>query len=128
MERLQVVYAEWAKGNFHAGLDLLDPAVVFRAFDAFEDEDLKCRGPEAIADFLRQFLHQWDDLRIEAKEFTPAGERVLVECRQSAIGKRSGAQVDMDIFAIWTFREGRVTEIRWLRNRGKALDAAGLKE
>jgi ketosteroid isomerase-like protein len=93
VERLQVVYAEWAKGNFHAGLDLLDPAVVFRA-----------------------------------KEFTPAGERVLVECRQSAIGKRSGAQVDMDIFAIWTFREGRVTEIRWLRNRGKALDAAGLKE
>jgi hypothetical protein len=79
VERLQVVYAEWAKGNFHAGLDLLDPAVVFRAFDAFEDEDLKCRGPEAIADFL-------------------------------------------------TFREGRVTEIRWLRNRGKALDAAGLKE
>ena len=26
MERLQPVYAEWAKGNFHAGLELLEPA------------------------------------------------------------------------------------------------------
>jgi ketosteroid isomerase-like protein len=126
--RLQPVYAEWAKGNFHAGLELLEPDVVFRAFDAFEDEDLTFRGTEAIADFIRQFLHQWDDLKIEARTFTVAGRRVLVECRQSAIGKRSGVGVDMEIFTVWTFRGERVSEIRWLRDHREALEAAGLRE
>jgi hypothetical protein len=34
----------------------------------------------------------------------------------------------MEMFTVWTFSGERVSEIRWLRDRRKALDAAGLSE
>jgi hypothetical protein len=34
----------------------------------------------------------------------------------------------MDISHVWTFRGGRATEFRSLRDRKKALEAAGLSE
>jgi hypothetical protein len=34
----------------------------------------------------------------------------------------------MEIFTVWTFSGERASEIRWLRDRRKALEAAGLQE
>jgi ketosteroid isomerase-like protein len=126
IERLRPVYAEWARGNFGVGGELFADDMVFRAFDTFEDEDLTVRGPEGVRGFMRQFLQQWDDLRIEARSFTAHGDKVLVGCEASGIGKRSGARVGMEIFAVWTFDGERVFEVRWLRDRGTAREAADL--
>jgi ketosteroid isomerase-like protein len=126
IEQLRPVYSEWARGNFDAGGELFADDMVFRAFDMFEDEDLTVRGPEGVRGFMRQFLQQWDDLRIDARSFAAHGAKVLVECEASGVGKRSGARVGMDIFAVWTFERERATEVRWLRNPGAAREAAGL--
>jgi ketosteroid isomerase-like protein len=81
--RLRPVYAEWAKGDFHAGLGLLEPDVVFRAFETFEE-----RGPYLPWHGGHRGLHSpvpssVDDLKIEARTFTVAGGRVLAECRRA---------------------------------------------
>jgi ketosteroid isomerase-like protein len=128
VERLRSVYEQWAKGNFGAGGALLDDEVVFRTFEAIADEDLVVHGKEGATDFMRRFLEQWDDLKIEARDFIVSGDKILVETHQSARGKLSGAAVEMDIAHIWTFRGGRATEFRALRDRQKALEAAGPRE
>jgi ketosteroid isomerase-like protein len=126
IERLRPVYAEWANGNFHAGGELFAPGMLFRTFDAFEDEELTYYGAEGTQDFMRQFLEQWDDFRIEAKRFVPNGDSVFVECYCSGTGRRSGARVGMEVFAVWTFQGEQATEVRWLRDRDVAREAAGL--
>jgi ketosteroid isomerase-like protein len=128
VERLRTVYEQWAQGNFRAGGELFDDDVVFRTFEAIADEDLVVHGKDGVTDFMRRFLEQWDDLRVEAKSFTVSGDKILVETRQSGRGRLSGAEVEMDISHIWTFRGGRATEFRSLRDRKKALEAAGLSE
>src|SRR5215204_516730 len=96
VDRLRSVYERWAKGDFRAGGELLDDEVVFRTFEAIEDEDLVVHGKEGITDFMRRFLQQWDDLRMEARDFIVNDDKVLVEVHQSARGKLSGAEVEMD--------------------------------
>jgi ketosteroid isomerase-like protein len=124
--RLQPVYAEWAKGNVHAGLELLEPDVVFRAFDAFEDEDLTFRGTEAIADFIPvpSSVGRSEDRgqNIHCGRAEGLGGVPQIGDRKAQRG-RGGHGV-----TVWTFRGERVSEIRWLRDRSEALEAAGLSE
>jgi ketosteroid isomerase-like protein len=126
VERLRTVYEQWAQGNFRAGGELFDDDVVFRTFEAIADEDLVVHGKDGVTDFMRRFLQGWDDLRIEARSFAVNGDKILVESRQSGRGRLSGAEVQMDISHVWTFRGGRATEFRSLMDRKKALKAAGL--
>jgi hypothetical protein len=47
----------------------------------------------------------------------------------SARGRGSGVEVEMQLFAVWTLREGKVLRLTGgYRDRAEALEAAGLRE
>jgi len=125
VDRLRAVYAEWAEGNFRAGGDLLAEDVVF---EPMADGRSTFVGREAVEQHMREFLAQWGEYRVEAQEILEVGEKVLVTERQHGTGKSSGVGAEMTAFAIWTFRDGLVTRIRWDPDRAAALEAAGLSE
>lgn len=127
VDALRPVYERWAGGDFTAGRDLLDEEVVFVTF-ATEGDDLTYHGPVGLADWLREFLTQWEEFKVMAEEFIDAGEKVLVVGHQTARGGRSGVAVDMPVFGVWTFRGGKVVRLQFLRDRDRALEAAGLRE
>jgi ketosteroid isomerase-like protein len=128
VERLQAVYREWARGNFRAGQDLLAPDVTFVTFEAGSGKDLIYHGPAGVASWMRGFLATWRDLRIQANDFLEVEDRVLVLCHQRAEGRQSGVKVEMPVFAVWTFRDGQVVRLHWLRGRAEAFRTAGLVE
>jgi ketosteroid isomerase-like protein len=123
---LRPVYSEWSNGNLRAGPELFDESFVLRTFEAFEGEEFAFHGMEGVEDFMRRFVQQWDDLRFEPTEFVATGDKVMVGIHQTARGKRSGANVEMDLFHVWTFRGQRATELRVVRRREEAVEAAGL--
>ena len=43
-------------------------------------------------------------------------------------GKQSGAEVSMEFFQLWTFRDGKITRGQGFFDREEALKAAGLSE
>ena len=43
-------------------------------------------------------------------------------------GKQSGAEVNMEVFQLWTFRDGKVIRRQGFFDREEALGAAGLSE
>ena len=122
VERLRAVYAEFAKGNFRAGEDLLAPDV---AYSPGSDG----RAPlarDAIEGHMRQFLAQWQRFWIEAKDFAAYGDTVLVTEVQHGVGQSSGVETSAAMYAVWTFRDGLVVDVLWDPDRISALEAAGL--
>ncbi len=63
-------------------------------------------------------------LRIQGLSFTEVNESVLVEERQTGTRKASGIPMEQAFHALWTFAEGRVTNVRWDNDRAAALEAA----
>jgi ketosteroid isomerase-like protein len=127
VKRLEAIYREWARGNFRAGQELLAPDVTFVTFTG-EGDSLTYHGPAGVAEWMHEFLGIWRDLRVEANEFLEADDRVLALYHQHAEGRQSGVKVEMPVFAVWTFREGRVVGLHWLRDRAEAFRTAGIVE
>jgi ketosteroid isomerase-like protein len=126
VEVVREVYAGWARGDFSGSLGLYDAGITYTTFAAGEGDDLVLHGLEAVVRWNRQFFSHWRNYRVEAHEVIDRGDKVLVIGHQYAEGKGSGAPMDMPLFAVWTFRDGRVTELLFTRHRDQALEAAGV--
>lgn len=124
MEIVRRIYAEWEKGNMRAGVPLFDPGIVFISFMPDSSERIVARGQAEIEGFMREFLAQWRDYRLLGDEFREvAADRVLVRGRQSATGRLSGVAVEDETHSLWTFRDGRVVELRFERELQRALES-----
>ena len=119
-------YSGWARGNMQAGVDLFDPEIVFESFTPDSRDRIVVTGPAKIAAFMDEFLGQWRDYRLFGDEFRDSGDVVFVEGRQTALGRHSGVSVEDTLCSVWTFRGGKVVHLIFERDRGKALEAAGL--
>jgi ketosteroid isomerase-like protein len=121
---LRRLYAEWAKGNLEPGLEIYAPDATFHPIadgrEAFDRDGFRR--------FMRDFLAQWDDFRMELVDLVDLGDKVLVTERQSATGKRSGIQMEQTDYVVWTFRDGLATNVRWELDLALARDAAGLAD
>jgi ketosteroid isomerase-like protein len=127
VEALRPVYNEWAKGNLRAGLDLLDPNIVYINRPGLFVTG-SCYGLEEMQRWMREFLSAWDSYEAHATEFIPSGDTVVVAFRQVTIGSGSGVPSEMETFAVWTFRGKKVIRLEKMPDRREALEAAGLSE
>jgi ketosteroid isomerase-like protein len=126
---VRAVYAEWDNGNMRAGVDLFEPDTAFISFMPDSNESIVTHGAEGIEAFMREFLAQWRDYRLWGTAFRAVGtDKVLVKGRQSATGRHSGVAVEDDTHSIWTFRDGKVAQLRFERDWQRALEAVGLRE
>jgi ketosteroid isomerase-like protein len=123
LETLTGIYQRWAEGDFRAGQELLADDVVFVADDPVFGQGTY-HGPAEVTRYMREFTSAWRRVRHVAQEFVDYGDRVLVAARQIAVGKESGAEVDDDVFAVWTFRDGNVVRLEHFRDRAAAVAAA----
>jgi ketosteroid isomerase-like protein len=127
VEAIRRVYEGWGEGDFRAGVDLLDPLVLFVLGTNFPDAG-SYLGRESLANYMQGFLEPWSRITIEAEEFREAGDSVFVAVLQSGVGSESGAPTAFHYFQVWTFRGPRVIRLENFRERSEALEAAGLRE
>ena len=125
VEALRHVYEQWSRGNWRVATDLFADDVVSTTFDADGDE-IVLHGLEALRAWFRGFLEQWEDFRQEAEELIDCGDRVLAIGHQSAIGKVSGARLEMPVYNVWVFRDGRVVGFHTTRHEDVARRVAGV--
>jgi ketosteroid isomerase-like protein len=132
IEVVRAVYERYSRGDFQASVDLLDPYAVLVLPEAADwgpetPEAGVYVGADAIGTYTRDYLLKpWADFTMEAEELVAAGDTVLVRVRQSGRGRTSGAPAELRYFTLWSFRGRMVIRIESFRDRGKALEAAGL--
>lgn len=96
MLALRRVYEQWSEGNFSAG-ELFAPDIVFKPFP----ERSALHGAESVAAYMREFLAQWRQYRVESlEEFVTREDTIVVRERQHATGTRSGIETVMTFYAI----------------------------
>ena len=114
-------------------LDLYDPDVEmdFSAspFADFMTTSARLRGVDEVRSRFRDWYEAFDNVETDVDELIDAGEHVVVVFTYRGRGRASGAEVEWKRMAgLWTFREGKVVRVAWLRTRAEALQAVGLGE
>jgi ketosteroid isomerase-like protein len=66
--------------------------------------------------------------RIEAEEFTEAGNQVLVVVHLTGRGSGSGMEIDQRFFQVYAVRNGKIIRMVEFVTRDEALEAAGFLE
>jgi ketosteroid isomerase-like protein len=128
VEVIRAMFEHWARGDFPASF--IDPDVEHSRIGAeTPDMEGEWRGLEAFSQAFAEYLHAFDDLRIEAEEIIDLDDdRVLVLSRQTARGKLSGAPIDHVLGDLFTLRAGKVMRHDSYWNRAEALRAVGRAE
>jgi ketosteroid isomerase-like protein len=127
VEVVRNVYEGWRQGDFRAGVDVLDPLVLFVLPPEFPDAGTYL-GVERLAEYMQGFLEPWSHLTIEAEEIADAGDTVVAAIVQRGVGDGSGAATEFRYFQVWAFRGRKVIRLENFREREAAFEAAGLRE
>jgi ketosteroid isomerase-like protein len=81
---------------------------------------------DGFLSFLDTFWDEFEVLAAEPSELLDAGDKVMARVSFRGRGRRSGAEVALDQFQVWTFRDGKAVRGEVAENRAEALEAAGL--
>jgi len=91
----------------------------------------RLHGFRTITDFFDTWAGLYGEFRVEAEEIVEAGDQVVALERHSARGvKGSEAEgmVGHSFACLYTFRDGKVSQVKEYATREQALEAAGLRE
>ena len=128
VKALERVYEEWSRGNLRPTTDVFGPDTEWGWSDEFPGIHGVHREPESRSERMLEWLRQWEDFHIQAEEYIPVGEVVVVLCRITGRGKASGVVVDHPGGHVWTMRKGKAVRLEIFSSRSQALEAAGLSE
>jgi hypothetical protein len=82
------------------------------------------RGKDEWWEFWRDWLETWEDFDYETSNFEAVGDHVLMDLLIRGRGRGSGVPVEWAQTQIWTFREGKVVQLRpGYESRAAALEA-----
>ena len=125
IEQLELLFTRvWHEHDLEAALGDLpqDFAWVVPGYPG----DEATRGPEATLEFFRDWIDQWDDLRVDWK-FEQAGpDAVLSFVDMRGRGRTSGVPVDLHFAQVWSFRDGVPVRMDYFGEDDEARRAAGL--
>lgn len=125
VEIVRKAFDYWERGEWARGEELYedDCEVVFGT-SWFPDADTYPVGREALAAWVA-FVDTFDKFALGADRLIDVGEQVVALVWLRGRGQASGADVEAEVGAVFTLREGRIT--RWeMTDRQQALEAAGL--
>ena len=85
------------------------------------------RGHEGIRQFIADTAESFDVFRFDRADIRGLGDRVLAIGRLHIRARHGGVETDVPTAGIATYRDGRLIHWKDFGDKGKALDAAGLR-
>jgi ketosteroid isomerase-like protein len=129
VETLRAAYDAWNRGDLEAVLERLDPDLEWEENpDVYPGLDPIYRGHDGFLKRQRDAFDVWEWFRVEGQEFIDAREHVVVFLHLRGKGRHSGIEVEMRIYDVFRFRDGKVAQHRLYGTRAEALEAVGLSE
>jgi len=110
--------------DFDAAVECFDPEIewVLPARQGFDS----CQGPDEVKRFWEGIDETFDDLTLLPQEYVDAGDRVATRLRHRGRGKRSGAEINEELYhQVVTFDGERMVRIEYFAEWSEALKAAG---
>jgi ketosteroid isomerase-like protein len=111
--------------DVEAGLEYVDPEIVFQSAIVSGAEGTTFRGYDGLRQWAAESEAAFDELRTVPEEFRDLGDNVLILGRVSARGRGSGVAVESPAAFLCTLRDGRLVHVRGYLDWDEALEAAG---
>jgi ketosteroid isomerase-like protein len=80
-------------------------------------------GVESFNQAIANVFAAWDDVRFDIERVVDQGDDVVVLGQMHGHIHGPGIQVDSPHGEIWSFRDGRVSRMRWVNSHREALEA-----
>jgi ketosteroid isomerase-like protein len=130
VEVVRRVYDAAARRDADAVLALYDPDVEWdwtRVSGLFGQGGFY-RGHEELRRWFREWSQGLNNIEYQAEELIAAGAHVISKSVMRGRGRASGIELGDTLYAVWTFREGKIVRVVWFPRHAEALEAAGLRE
>ena len=125
VEMVRRCYEFWARRDYSMLPEVFDPDVVLDLSRNVFNPDVY-RGHDGLRRYVQVVDEMWEDFDARPTAMIEVGDRIVTGSRISGRGRGSGVEVGMELFNVWTFRDGRVLEIvGGYREQAEALEAAG---
>jgi ketosteroid isomerase-like protein len=130
VEIVRRVFEATARRDADAVVALYDPDVEWDTTRAALGQLIEAgvfRGYEGARRFLRKYNEAWEQMDYEIEELIDADDRVVSVVNNRGRGRASGIEVELQMPAVWTIRDGKIVRVAFYTTRAEALDAAGLQ-
>lgn len=117
---LQQAYAAFNRGDIDAAVRILDSGVEWIEPPEFPGGGTY-HGVEGAKHYLAQSRAGAAQVISEPEQFIPAGNRIVVFVHARVLPKGSNTWQDVRLADVYTFQNGRVTNMRAFANRENAL-------
>jgi ketosteroid isomerase-like protein len=114
------MYDTYARGDFESSLACLDPEIEFSQ-PTDEPGGGTFYGHEGVVQAFAVWTGAWEDYRVEVEELTDCGDQVLARTRHHGRGKGSGAEVELEIFQLWTLRDDKAVRATMYYDQAEAI-------
>ena len=121
------IYDARNRGDVDAVLADCDPEVTWHPHLATLGGNPIC-GHDGVREYMASLQEDWIGFRHEPEEFIDAGEDTVVALLHTyARGRESGADVEVPVAHVLTFKQGKCMGYVSYHDRAKALRLAGVK-
>jgi len=127
VEIVRSFYRAWARDDLPGPVELMDPDIEYVNPTRAVEPGTR-RGLSAFKTAVERVFEGYETWQIELEDFRAVGDQVAVVVRYRARWRESGVQVEVRESALWTLRDGRVSQYAWFHEPADALEAAGLSE
>jgi ketosteroid isomerase-like protein len=115
------------RGDLEGFGELLDPDVLWKPDPSWPEVRAR-HGREEVLQLLADVREPLDRNETVLENFVDAGDRVVFRQVWRGVLKGTDDEVEGTLGVIVTFREGKVTEVRYFSTFDDALEAAGLSK
>ena len=84
------------------------------------------RGPEGTLEFFRDWIDQWENLRVDWELEQAGPDTVFAVVHMRGHGRASGVPVELHFAQVWGFREGVPVRMVFYNDLDEGRRAAGL--
>ncbi|HET8820589.1 MAG TPA: nuclear transport factor 2 family protein [Thermoleophilaceae bacterium] len=125
LEIVRRLFERFAEGGIEAALPGMDEELVIEIPPDMSAEPDTYHGHEGARRYFAGFDGTLEDVRYEAIELIPVGDRVIAHARMGGRGVSSGLDVDIEAFVVHELSGGKVSGMRPYPDMDSARAAAG---
>jgi ketosteroid isomerase-like protein len=125
VEIVRAVFDAYFRGDMESVLRLADPDIVVMQRPELPDSTTR-HGHAGVVEAIAAWPEQFDAYELEIVQMVAASDHVVVRTHQRGRGKGSGVDVEDEIWFVFGFRNGKVTEWRMFGAEREAFEAVGL--